>query len=250
MAGARTALRLVLVLQIGLACALAATDLARAVPPGALPSSLPFTLPGFGPPDFEMPVAPGDQRRRFSPDDLRALPAVGDMPSRLLFERADAAIRLTGQIAPGDGARFAEWLEGNGRSATEAVLHSTGGSVADALEIGRALRAAGLDTRVAEDRICLSACPYVFAGGVARSVEDGGALGVHQHFHGENAYLPAFLAIEDIQSGQASVMAYLVEMGVDPRMMIPAMATPPAQIYVLLPEELADYGLVTSDVTE
>ncbi|MEM9249821.1 MAG: hypothetical protein AAGB05_14140 [Pseudomonadota bacterium] len=247
MAGARTALRLVLILQIGLALALAAADLARAVPPGSLPSALPFNLPGFGPPAFDSPISPGDQRRRFSPDDLVALPALGDMPSRLLFERDGAEVALTGQIAPGDADRFADWLAGQGGDIDRATLHSTGGSVSDALAIGRALREAGLATEIGAERLCLSACPYVFAGGVTRTVADTGALGVHQHFHGENAYLPAFLAIEDIQTGQSEVMAYLVEMDVDPRVMIPAMATPPAQIYMLVPDELAEYGLVTAD---
>ncbi|MEM0935030.1 MAG: hypothetical protein AAGJ91_03880 [Pseudomonadota bacterium] len=245
MIGARTALRFVLVLQIGLAVALAAADLSRGAAPGSLPGALPFSLPGLRAPSLDAPVAPGDQTRRFAPSDLRDLPAAGDMPSRLLFEREGDAIRLTGQIAPGDGARFDEWFEAQAGGAEVAQLHSTGGSVQDALAIGRALRAAALNTEVAANRLCLSACPYIFAGGIARRVGAGAALGVHQHFHGENVYLPAFLAIEDIQSGQAEVLAHLVGMGVDPRMMIPAMSTPPAEIYVLLPDELEDYRLVT-----
>lgn len=247
MMGARTALRLILFLQIGLGCALAAADLARSVPPGEFPAALPFTLPGLRPPGLEAPVAPGDQRRRFVPSELRDLPQAGDMPSRLLFERPGDNARLTGQIAPGDAARFADWLEGEGRGASEIALHSTGGSVKDALAIGRLIRAAGMNTLIPEGKLCLSACPYILASGVERRVDPGAAVGVHQHFHGENAYLPAFLAIEDIQSGQSEVMAFLVAMGVDPQLMIPAMATPPAEIYLLVPEELEAFALVTPD---
>jgi len=123
-------------------------------------------------------------------------------------------------------------------------LHSTGGSVADALEIGRTLRDAGLDAAVPAGRLCLSACPYILAGGVTRAVGEGAAVGVHQHYHGENSYLPAFLAVEDIQRGQAEVLAHLARMGVDPLVMVPALSTPPAEIYVLVPEELERYRLV------
>ena len=86
--------------------------------------------------------------------------------------------------------------------------------------------------------ICLSACPYILAGGVTRRVEDGAWVGIHQHYFDENTALPAFLAVSDIQRGQGEVMAYLIEMGIDPGLMQPALMTPPDEIYLLLPEEL------------
>jgi hypothetical protein len=245
MEGARRGLRLILVLQVGLALMLAAADLSRALPPGGLMQALPFALPGTRPPALDAPVAPGDQRRRFDPGDVQALPAAGDMPSRLLFEAEGDTARLTGTIAPGDAARFAEWLSAPGRGVSRVELHSTGGSVADALEIGRTLRDGRLDAAVPAGRLCLSACPYILAGGVARTVGDGAAVGLHQHYHGENSYLPAFLAVEDIQRGQAEVLAHLAQMGVDPLVMVPALSTPPAEIYVLVPEELERYRMVT-----
>ncbi|MEE4117476.1 MAG: hypothetical protein V2I65_00485 [Paracoccaceae bacterium] len=247
MRGTRRALRGMLMLQVGLALALAAAEIGRALPPGGWPGGLPFAPPGARPPGLEAPVAPGDQRRRFAPSDLPDLPAAGDMPSRLLFEQEGDIARATGMIASGDGARFAEWLASRSEPPVTLALHSTGGSVSDALEIGRAVRSAGLETEVAAKRLCLSACPYILAGGVARRVGEGAAVGVHQHYHGENSYLPAFLAVEDIQRGQAEVMAHLSDMGVDPRVMIPALSTPPAEIYVLLPDELVRHGLVTPD---
>lgn len=71
-------------------------------------------------------------------------------------------------------------------------------------------------------------------------------VGVHQHYFGENTVLPAFLAVEDIQRGQGEVMGYLDEMGIDLRLMQPALATPPDAIYILVREELERYGLVTT----
>jgi hypothetical protein len=73
----------------------------------------------------------------------------------------------------------------------------------------------------------------------------GAQLGVHQHHHGERTHLPAFLAVEQIQRGQAEVAAHLAEMGVDLRLMVPAMATPPENIYMLLPGELTGFRLAT-----
>jgi len=111
--------------------------------------------------------------------------------------------------------------------------------------MGRMLRDGGLDTGVAAAHVCLSACPYILAGGVRRMVSDQAQVGVHQHYHGERTFLPAFLAVEDIQRGQAEVVVHLDEMGVDLRLMALAMATPPHDIYVLLPEESRDLGLAT-----
>src|SRR6056297_3234311 len=165
MRGTRRALRAMLVLQVGLALVLAAADFAASVPAPGLPS-----LPGARPPGLDAPVAPGDQRRRFAPDRMPVLPAAGDMPSRLLFEMTDETARLTGTIAQGDAGRFAEWLATRTVAPARVALHSPGGSVTDALEIGRAIREAGLATEVPAERLCLSACPYILAGGVERTV--------------------------------------------------------------------------------
>jgi hypothetical protein len=57
--------------------------------------------------------------------------------------------------------------------------------------------------------------------------------------------LPAFIAVEDIQRGQGEVMGYLIAMGVDPELMRVALLTPPEDIYLLTPEELMQFRLVT-----
>lgn len=170
------------------------------------------------------------------------------MPTRLAFEfitwEDTPALTLTGAIEAGDAERFADALALN--DAPQVVfLNSPGGSVYDALEIGRALRDLDVTTRLTASDICLSACPYIFAAGTARIAEDDAWLGVHQHFFDENTVLPAFLAVEDIQRGQAEVVGYLDDMGVDLRIMQPAMATPPDEIYLLTPQERTDYNLTT-----
>ena len=85
----------------------------------------------------------------------------------------------------------------------------------------------------------------MFVGGVDRTVGADARLGVHQHSFGESTMLPAFLATQDIQSGQAKVLAHLDDMGIDLRIMGPALATPANEIYILTTTELADWNVVT-----
>lgn len=246
----RTLIRFILWLQIFLALILFSADLSRVLPTLFSPSDAP---------EITSPVAPGDQTRRYRPADLapreappgaRPLPVQQDMPSRLLFEATtweDApALVMTGGIGPGDAERFAEFMTAREAPAT-VFLNSPGGSVRDALLIGRRLREMEAATAMTEADVCLSACPYILAGGVTRDVAAGAMVGVHQHFFGENTALPAFLAVEDIQRGQGEVMAYLVDMGIDPRLMQPALMTPPDEIYILTAEEMADYGLTSAE---
>lgn len=241
-------IKAIFALQIAIGVALVAGEISFGLP----------VLPGSDrAPGLDRPVSPGDQTRRYDPAALpdrpgRTLPGPADMPDQLVLEEAQGGsarrLRLAGIIAPGDGARIAGLLAERvaGRDSGAALLlHSAGGSVDDALEIGRAIRALGLATEVAADGACLSACPYMLAGGSRRSVADGASVGVHQHYFGESTVLPAFLAVEDVQRGQARVMGYLEEMGVDPLLMRHALATPPDTIYLLVPEELQRYRLVT-----
>jgi hypothetical protein len=210
-----------------------------------------FRMPSFAPdaPPLTEPVRPGDQRRVFRPDrdhpQVQPLRDPGILPDRLMLTREDGAIwRLEGGIEGGDAVRIVKQLA---EAAPERViLQSPGGSVGDALQIGRAIRDAGIETQILAGEYCMSACPYMLAGGTARDISPDGAVGVHQHFFGENVLLPAAFAVEDIQRGQAEVMGYLDEMGIDPLVMRLAMTTPPDEIYVLLPEELERYGFVTA----
>ena len=201
-------------------------------------------------PGFDAPVRPGDQTRRYTRDAPTApnrpyeMPA--GLPSRLSLEpvtgNADA-LALIGTISQGDADRIITEL---GRDTPDRLyLNSPGGSVMDALILGRYLREAEIDTRVTGGDICLSACPYIFAGGTVREVAENAALGVHQHYFGENTFLPAFLAVEDVQRGQAEVMAHLDAMGLDVRLMQHALSTGPDDIYIFIEAELTEYRIVT-----
>tara|TARA_R110002126_G_scaffold40226_6_gene118617 strand:+ start:245145 stop:246053 length:909 start_codon:yes stop_codon:yes gene_type:complete len=248
----------VLIFQLGLCALLFAGDLSEGL-----------RLPGWGPraPEFQLPTSPGDQTRRYDPRDLPATQPAGPdsapsgpMPDRLVLRREGADWRLIGTIAPGDADRIIRQMEAaadpetpiegtpEGTPApvpTRVLLNSPGGSVGDALRLGRHLRQSGLDTALRASDVCLSACPYLLAAGTRRMAEPGARIGVHQHYFGENTLLPAFTAVSDVQRGQGLVMQYLDDMGVDTMIMTHALVTPPDEIYLLEPEELEDYGLLT-----
>ncbi len=199
-------------------------------------------------PSLDQPIRPGDQRRQYDPSGVpgdparrEAMPGGETYPDRLSILPEGDSLVLRGTIAAGDGTRVAELLAS--RSIETVTLDSPGGSVMDALEIGRAIRAADASSAIASGGVCFSACPYMLAGGVTRDVPRSSRVGVHQHYFGENSLLPAFLAVEDVQRGQGMVMAFLDEMGVDPLLMQHALTTPPEEIYVLIPEELERYRL-------
>lgn len=242
---AKGALKLILALQVGIAVLLIAGDMGSALPNLFNPSQQP---------EFETPVAPGDQTRKFNPSPRLTQPGTlpygipSDMPSRLLFEQADIdgipGLVVTGTILQGDAARFFDAVKAN-PDIQRIALHSPGGSVDDALQVGRAIREAGLDTVMSGSTVCLSACPYMLMGGVNRTVAAEASVGVHQHYFGESTILPAFLAVESIQRGQGEVMSYLQEMDIELSVMQPALLTPPDEIYVFVPEELVEYRIVT-----
>ncbi|WP_265499517.1 COG3904 family protein [Paracoccus beibuensis] len=231
------AIRAVLVSQVLMAGAIVGLDVVRA--------------PGGEAPGLYAPPAQGPSVRPYRPD-LRptdptrpGAPAMRPMPEELEFSEADDRIQIVGQIAPGDADRFAAWMDRVRPQARLVALDSSGGSVADAVAIGRTIRAAGFATQVGDGAVCLSACPYIFAGGVDRQVERGGVVGVHQHYFGQNTVLPAFLAVGDLQRAQAGVMDYLVEMDVDLRLMTHALRTPPSDINILTPELMTELNLTT-----
>ena len=244
-------LKLLLVAQCALGVLVVISDLPMDFLSGSEPRS----------PELTVPVAPGNQTRRFDPDRIRedlpagpGFPTEATLPSRLEFTTSveglpEGAVLLNGSIADGDAVRFADWLQGEPNLPTSIALNSPGGDVDDALQIGRLIRARDLPVVIAPGAVCFSACPYILAGGRERQVSREGFVGVHQHYFGENTYLPAFLLVSDIEAGQGEVMAYLGEMGIDPLVMAKALITPPDDIYILLPDELEGFRLAT-ELTE
>jgi hypothetical protein len=245
---------LILKVAFAVQCALALLVVSSDFPAGTIDRLLPA---GPRTPSTAVPVAPGDQTRRFEPRRLPSqgptgpgFPSGGSVTPRLEFSMAEVGGRagtviLSGAIEDGDAQRLRNWLMASAEPAAAFALHSPGGAVHEAMEIGRMIRATQLPVVVAAGAACFSACPYILAGGEKREVSRTAMVGVHQHYFGENTFLPAFLLVSDIQAGQGEVMTYLAEMGIDPLMMAKALMTPPDDIYVLLPAELEEFRLAT-----
>ncbi len=206
------------------------------------------------------PVAPGDQVRHYEPRAPRptyvrpstdpgiALPA--DLPERLEFSVVQAdgfgdVLLLNGTIDKGDTVRFEGFVEGLETVPETIVLNSPGGLVEEALTIGRSVRDRGFDTAVPAGMFCVSSCPYLLAAGVERTVSRSGVVGLHQHYYDAPRFLPVIFAVEDIQRGQGRTMQYLIDMGVSAELLLYSLNTSPADIYVLVEEELLETELAT-----
>ncbi|RUX30373.1 hypothetical protein EOA23_12110 [Mesorhizobium sp. M2A.F.Ca.ET.042.01.1.1] len=119
------------------------------------------------------------------------------------------------------------------------VFNSTGGSVGTAIQLGRMIRAAGLDTLQVRQLQCASACSLAFLGGVRRVAETG-SIGVHRSSFDINSGMSADEAVAQIQAGTALVMGYMTEMGVDPKLMQVALSYDRSDMRYLSASEMAD----------
>ncbi len=117
-------------------------------------------------------------------------------------------IAAQGKLDLGVSTQFKKILRGLGERKLPVFIHSGGGSVRDAIAIGRLLRAKGLDVAVSRTlfipctqsddacrkreregtlqgvpqtfSVCASACAFILAGGVRRFVGPWTQVGVHQ----------------------------------------------------------------------
>lgn len=128
-------------------------------------------------------------------------------------------IYLDGPVDPGATSRVVRLILTEHITHAVVYLNSPGGSLVTAMQLGRVLREHAFDTRVgtrttdatrATAGTCHSACPFVLAGGVQRSLEQGSAIGLHR---AENrAPFPDEEAFQHVV--RAQVTEYLAEMGV------------------------------------
>jgi hypothetical protein len=161
-------------------------------------------------------------------------------------------LNVTGTIDVGSADRFKAEVENFREYIKVVALDSPGGSVNDALEMGRLIREAKFTTSVADGALCASSCPLVFAGGAERLATAKSAIGVHQIYANVEAEsLPAGLraageAMSGAQKTTAAITRYLTESGVDPALWLHALETPPDRLYYLSAAELTQYKLATA----
>lgn len=188
------------------------------------------------------PIAPDEDVQRFFDrpyDESEAAP----MRFRLGTHGAAFA---EGTITPGTAETFAEFLASErAGDVTEIVLHSPGGSVADATAMAHIIRDAKLNTRILADGYCASSCPLVFAGGVERVADATAWIGVHQAFALDDVFGSLADGMQQAQMVGAEAQELLHGFGVDPLVWTRAMSTPKESLYLFTPEELIELKLAT-----
>jgi hypothetical protein len=204
-----------------------------------LREQLAATLPDIST-DAVPAARPGDQP---TIGPLRAPDGV--LAAKMTFDLiGDGRLRATGTIQPGTARIFAAEVEKRGGYIKTIVLHSPGGSVSDALEMGRLIRKMNFSTQVEAGRYCVSSCPLVFAGGVERRAGAKAIIGVHQVSALARAGAPG-AGMADAQRISAVCQNYLHDMGVDLQVWTHAMETPRQKLYSFKRDELLTLKLAT-----
>ncbi len=156
----------------------------------------------------------------------------------------NGVLSLQGVIQPGSASRLRDVLNAPAAPITTVTLDSPGGALNDAMAMARLIRQHGLATSVRADATCASSCPLILAGGTKRHVSRDATIAVHQ-FHSPGSLADPRQALSDAQLVTARISRHLDEMGVDPALWLHALDTPPRSLYVLSPEQMRAYRLVT-----
>src|ERR1700680_1575369 len=153
----------------------------------------------------------------------------------------------TGTITPETSQDFAAETERHGEYIKTVVLNSPGGSVTDALAMGRLIREKRFATEVEAGKYCVSSCPLVFAGGVDRRAGEKTTIGVHQMTAMPSAANgPPRDEMSVAQDISARCQRYLGDMGVSLQVWVHAMETPHDRLFVFKTDELKSLNLVTA----
>lgn len=190
------------------------------------------------------PVAPGTRVPEMP--GLIDRPSASQLAARMSFVADDKGnLSAIGRIEPGTATDFARFLSGKDGSIKRVYLHSPGGSVSDAIAMGREIRKGGMTTVVPDNGYCASSCPLLFAGGKEREAGSKTWIGVHQVFTLPSEVGTLHDGLANAQRISAECQDHLVAMGVDPRVWIYAMKTAKHRLYVFTPDELRELKLVT-----
>lgn len=183
---------------------------------------------------------------------------------------------------PAEFGRFLAQLGRSDLSGSNIHLHSRGGHLDAALELGQMIRASGAGTVVARtsgqitdyglsvsfqdstDAVCLSACVYAFIGGKQRfavmdhageqtGYQRSGRLGVHQ-FYSTGTPAPSGQRNQraEDQTRVAGLLTYVADMGVSADLLVLGLNTPSDDMRVLTNDEAISLRLHTygSEQTE
>jgi hypothetical protein len=147
------------------------------------------------------------------------------------------------------------------------ALDSPGGSLIEGIRLGELLRKYKCTTTISRSKSagiaespslrelvpgeCYSACAYAFLGGIRRWVGTEDRYGVHQHFRSDALLAPLEKTLNAIDMSTSQLLTgllvnYVVEMGVDPRLVsVASLTAPGVAIKPLDKVQLEELNIVT-----
>jgi hypothetical protein len=148
--------------------------------------------------------------------------------------------------ASDDVSKFLAAVQADGTKVI--FFNSPGGNVAKAMEIGRLIRSLRLATIQIRSVECASACSLAFMGGQPRFA-DPGSIGVHKTSFADTTGMNVADAVSAIQQVTSEVIAYMMEMGIDPGLLQLALNYDSNDMRYLSSSEMARYRLATDGTT-
>ncbi|HCE7672406.1 TPA: hypothetical protein NHQ68_006538, partial [Pseudomonas aeruginosa] len=148
-------------------------------------------------------------------------------------------VRVSEEIAPGDYETLLKGLRNNPGTYSRKLLllNSIGGSVPEAIRMGRLLRESGFDALVPSSSVCQGTCVYLLAAGKRKTVR--GYVGLHRPYnaHGDS------LHSRSANGMRYDSAAYFREMDIPSTLVQAMQSTDPKRMRVLSAKELAQYRL-------
>lgn len=171
-------------------------------------------------------------------NEIRAIGAINNGDNKRLEAALDALLRKNATLG----------CEGTRKRLISVSLNSNGGSIAEAMELGRTIRTNELTTKVYKDEACSSACVLAFAAGVNKIAF--GKLQIHRPYF---VNLDAKLSHKQIQEMRYKIIEemrrYATEMDFSPSLIEEMLAIPPEDMRTLTSEEVQKYRLLGDDAT-
>lgn len=147
--------------------------------------------------------------------------------------------KISEDIAPGDYEALLKGIRNNPGSFARKIvmLDSIGGSVSEAMRMGRLLRETGFETLVPSTGVCQGSCVYLLAAGTRKTVR--GHVGIHRpYYSGSDSVHSASAGVT-----RASQVAYFNSMQIPLALVDRINSTEPRRMQVLNSGELKRYGL-------
>ena len=179
-------------------------------------------------------------------------------------------IAAKGEITPSTPARFERFIKSRPESqCLDLRINSHGGNLLAGIRLGQLFRQYRCSVSVGDSKpmyfngqkteyvdrspgLCTSSCAYAFLGGIQRTVEKGSVLGVHQHYveGDERDFVRRDHANKEavaLQYLSGLLVSYVIEMGIDPKLITLASRTSGRDEAAAIPRELMVKWKVVTD---